>query len=85
MSANELTIKLKSIEDRIQQKRDELEQRGVLNKDHKITQEELNKRARILRNQLKQEVTSLQTTTNKVNELERELLNWLNAVDLDAK
>ncbi len=85
MSANELTIKLKSIEDRIRQKRDELEQRGVLNKDHKITQEELNKRAHILKKQLKQEVTSLQTTTSKVNELERELLNWLNAVDLDAK
>ncbi len=85
MPANELAIKLKSIEDRIQQKRNELEQRGVLSKDHKITQEELNKRARILKRQLNEEVETLQTTTSKVNELERELLNWLNAVDLDAK
>ncbi|VAW21266.1 hypothetical protein MNBD_ALPHA12-2010 [hydrothermal vent metagenome] len=85
MSANELTTKLKSIQDRIEQKRAELEQRGVLNKDHKITQQELNKRARILKKQLDEEVSSLQTTTSKVNELEVELLNWLNSVDLDAK
>ncbi len=84
MSTDELTIRLKSIEDRIQQKRDELEQRGVLSKDHQITQQELNKRARILKKQLKEEVTSLQTT-RKVNELEREFLNWLNSVDLDAE
>jgi len=85
MPANELAIKLKSIEDRIQQKRSELEQRGVLSKDHQLTQEELNKRAQILKEQLKQEVATLQTTTSKVNELERELLNWLNSVDLDAE
>jgi len=84
MSTDELTSKLKSIEDRIRQKRDELEQRGVLSKDHQITQEELNKRARILRKQLKEEIDSVQTS-RKVNELELELLNWLNAVDLDAE
>ncbi len=84
MPTDELTIKLKSIQERITQKRDELEQRGVLSKDHQITQQELNKRARILKKQLKEEVASLQTT-RKVNELEREFLNWLNAVDLDAK
>jgi len=84
MSANELSAKLSDIENRIKQKREELEHRGLLNKDHQITQEDLNKRARILRQELEQEMASLHMT-RKVNDLEREFLNWLNAVDLDAK
>ncbi len=84
MSTDELNAKLNDIENRIKQKRDELEHRGLLNKGHKLTQQDLNKRAQILRKELEEEVASLQTG-RKVHELEREFLNWLNAVDLDAR
>ncbi len=84
MPKDELETKLKSISDRIQQKRAELEQRGILSHDHKLTQRELDARARILEKELRDEV-SHRKTGEKITELERALLNWLNAVELDSR
>lgn len=84
MPRDELETKLKSISDRIEQKRAELDQRGILSHDHKLTQRDLDKRARILEKELREEVSHLKTG-EKISELERELLNWLNAVELDSR
>ncbi len=84
MPKDELETKLKSISDRIRQKRAELEQRGIFDQNHKLTQQDLDRRARLLEKELRDEVSHLQAG-EKISELERELLNWMNAVELDSR
>lgn len=84
MPGDQLDIRLKNISDRIQEKRAELEQRGIFDKAHQLTQQDLEKRARILEKELEDEVAHLETG-EKVSDLERRLLNWVNSLDLDAK
>ena len=84
MPKDELEIKLKDISERIRKKRAELEQHGIFSRDHELTQRDLDKRARILAKELKEETSHLQTGEN-ISALERELLNWINAVELDSR
>ncbi len=84
MPKDELETKLKSISDRIRQKRAELEQRGIFDQNHKLTQQDLDRRARLLEKELRDETSHLQAG-EKISELERELLNWMNAVELDSR
>ncbi len=84
MPKDELETKLKNISDRIRQKKTELERRGIFNQDHKLTQRDLDVRARVLEKELRDEIPHLHTG-KKITELERELLNWINGVELDSR
>lgn len=84
MPREELDVRLKNISERIRTKRAELEQRGIFDKSHELTQQDLEKRAQILEKELEEEVAHSETG-EKVTKLERSLLNWVNSLDIDAK
>jgi len=85
MTNDELKTRLDDLGKKLEQRKQELQQRGIFRKEHQITQEELDARYRKLKTQLDEEVNSLESTHQHVSVLEKAILKWMNAIDLDSQ
>ncbi len=85
MAKDELKKKLDELGKKLEQKKHELERRGIYSKEHQITQAELDERYQKLKAQLDEEVSSLEAAHHHVSNLEKAILNWINAIGPESR
>lgn len=78
-----LKSKLDSVGSRIEEIRKKLQLKELFHKNHEATADELTQRYKLLAQELKNEVDSLEATGNHVENLEKTVLTWMNSLNFD--
>jgi len=79
----DLKAKLDGVGTRIEAVRKELKLKELFHKDHQATADELAQRYKILADELKNEVDTLETKGSHVDGLEKAVLTWMNSLNFD--
>lgn len=78
-----LNAKLDSVGSRIEEIRKKLKLKELFHKNHEATADELTQRYKLLAEELKNEVDSLETKGSHVENLEKTVLTWMNSLNFD--
>ena len=78
-----LRARLDAIDTRIEQARSRLTLNGLFHKDHQATTDQLERRYKLLAEQIEAETGSLEAHGVHVNSFEKSVLSWFNSIKLD--
>ncbi len=85
MKDNALQKKLSELGSKIEEQREKAKLHGIFNQDHEKANRELVQRHAALKQQIDDEVLSIEEAGQRVSVLEKDFLHWIAAIDFDSK
>ncbi len=80
-----LQKRMEELQRSIKEQRDKLQLHGMLTHDHHATQQELDRRWSELQAEIDQQMQSDHSAHGKLDVLHREILKWIDSIDLDCR